>query len=187
MTEKQRFLQNVTVLCDSREQKNAHVLTAFDGWHIRHETRKLDFGDYSFEIYGRSFEFGCIIERKASTDELWRNITTDRPRFEKEIDSIHRITGQPILLLENIETPEKLREYRVSDSEMQRQNRKIQSIGVVIHQTLESWTQINRYNLRTIFVKDPRRTAAVMLEIFYYHWHNYNEMTKPIKCKNNPP
>lgn len=64
MTEKQQFMKKVTIICDTREQENKHIITALDEMKISHENRKLDFGDYSFYIDGRDFSLSCIIERK---------------------------------------------------------------------------------------------------------------------------
>ena len=181
MNEKEKFLHNVTIICDTREQRNLHIISALERFKVRHTTRKLDFGDYSFEIFGKSFEMSCCIERKANIDELWKNITADRQRFEKEIGAIHRIMGQPVILLENCGDRSLLQKYVVSDSDMTRQNRKVKDIGKIIDDTLSSWAAANRYDLRIFYTQDPNKSAAVMLEVFYWHWHNFSEMSKPIR------
>ena len=82
--DKQTFLKNVTVLVDTREKKNSHILKQFDSLRIQYEDRALDFGDYSFMMQGRDFSLSCVIERKGSINELYGNFTSDRDRIEKE-------------------------------------------------------------------------------------------------------
>ena len=43
--EKLKFMKDVIIYCDTREQKNTHILEKFDTWGIRHESKKLDFGE----------------------------------------------------------------------------------------------------------------------------------------------
>lgn len=85
--EKKRFCKSLTIITDTREQKNNHILQAFDEMGVRHEVRKLHFGDYSFICENNDFTLSCIIERKANINELWTNCTSDRQRFEKEVQS----------------------------------------------------------------------------------------------------
>ena len=79
--EKLGFMKQVTILVDTREQKNLHILNILDGLGVQHEAQKLDFGDYSFRIGGKDFSRSCIIERKADIDEVYGNITADRERI----------------------------------------------------------------------------------------------------------
>ena len=53
--DKKTFLKTVTILHDTREQKNAHIIEALDKLGVKHEERKLDYGDYSFTADGRDF------------------------------------------------------------------------------------------------------------------------------------
>ena len=99
--EKKDFMKKVTILIDTREQKNSHIITIFDNLGIMHESRKLDYGDYSFAVEGRDFSRSCVIERKANIDELYGNLTHDRERIEKEFDTISKNANQCTLLLEN--------------------------------------------------------------------------------------
>lgn len=66
MTEKEKFIQKATIITDSREQKNNHILSALDDLGVKHEERKLHFGDYSFICGDDDFTLSCIIERKAN-------------------------------------------------------------------------------------------------------------------------
>ena len=54
MTDRKAFAKKVKVLCDTREQCNQHIIQYLHANGIATESRKLDFGDYSFEINGKS-------------------------------------------------------------------------------------------------------------------------------------
>ena len=77
-------LKNLTVICDTRENVNDHIAAYLDKRGVSTVSRKLDVGDYSFEIDGVTFEDEIAVERKASLDEIAGNFTVDRGRFERE-------------------------------------------------------------------------------------------------------
>ena len=85
-----RLVKGMVILVDSREKKNAHILDYFKKHNIPFQTGKLEYGDYSFMIPASAagndiyFHRDCIIERKASLEELSSNFTKERERFEKE-------------------------------------------------------------------------------------------------------
>ena len=85
-----RLTKNMIVLVDSREKKNSHILDYFRKQKISFQTEKLEYGDYSFMIpaivAGENiyFHWDCVVERKASLEELSGNLTGERERFEKE-------------------------------------------------------------------------------------------------------
>ena len=83
--DKKTFLRGVTVICDTREQKNEHIMKSLSEMGIMTETRKLDYGDYSFSREGRDFSMSCVVERKANVDEIYNNVIGDRGRIEKEM------------------------------------------------------------------------------------------------------
>ena len=85
MTEKEKFLKDITILVDTREQKNSHIIEYLNKFNINHAPTKLDFADYSFMVGNTDFRNSCVIERKASVNEIWSNITKERERFEKEL------------------------------------------------------------------------------------------------------
>ena len=41
-------LKTMTIICDTREQQNGHIVGYFDSNQIPHISRKLNAGDYSF-------------------------------------------------------------------------------------------------------------------------------------------
>lgn len=181
MNEKQQFLKQVTILCDTREQKNQHIIEQFDRLQVQHESRKLDIGDYTFVIENRDFSLSCVLERKATINELWTNITKDRMRFEKELAAASNVIHSTSLLIERCNDWDALRSYQVSHDEMQYQNRKIQDIGRYIFDTLQAWSSPNRYGFTVCFSECPEKTAGHILNTFYWYWHNYKQLIKPLR------
>ena len=100
--DKKTFLKTVTILHDTREQKNAHIIEALDKLGVKHEERKLDYGDYSFTADGRDFSMSCVVERKANVDEIYNNVTSDRGRIEKELYSAAQLAKQLTLFIEGV-------------------------------------------------------------------------------------
>lgn len=107
-TELDNLLDTLTVLVDTREQKNRHILNYFDEHEIDHKSKKLNYGDYSFmlpeneelgiakDIY---FNDQLAIERKASLEELSSNFTQRRQQFENEL--IRANSCKLVLLVED--------------------------------------------------------------------------------------
>lgn len=176
--DKRAFFKSVTVLVDSREQKNGHILSALDAMKVPYETRKLDFGDYSFCVGERDFSLSCVIERKANINELYGNVNTadHRARLENELFAARCMGADVTLLLENCADEASLKEYQVPEWEMQAYNRKIKETGIHCYQTISSWQRCNRYSFQVAYVKDPQKTAVRMLECFYYYWRNYKAL-----------
>lgn len=181
--DKKTFLKGVTILVDTREKENSEILVVLDELGIKYENKKLDIGDYSFYIDERDFSQSCVIERKADVNELYGNIMHDRVRIEKEFEAASKNINQFVLLIENCSSLEKLKLCKVSKRDMERQNRKVQNIGEHCYNTIMSWQSGNRYNFRTIFVKENSKTAVKMLEEFYYYWRNYREQTDAKRLK----
>lgn len=84
-----------TIIIDTREQ-NLHILKKLESMNIQYVRRKLDYGDYSFEIGGISYEHKIVIERKGSLDEIIGNFTKGRERFRKEFE---RSKGCHVILM----------------------------------------------------------------------------------------
>ena len=53
--ELKQALNNLTILVDTREQKNEHILDAFNKLKVNYKVQQLDFGDYSCFIPKGSF------------------------------------------------------------------------------------------------------------------------------------
>lgn len=84
-----------TILIDTREQ-DLHILRKLDTLNIQYKRKKLNYGDYSFEIGGISYENRIVIERKGSITEIIGNFTKGRERFRKEFE---RSKGCRVILM----------------------------------------------------------------------------------------
>ena len=176
--DKKTFLKTVTILYDTREQKNRHIITALGELGVPCEERKLDYGDYSFTADGRDFSMSCVVERKANVDEIYGNITADRGRIEKELYSGAQLAKQFTLIIEGISCWDELRAYRVPAWQMKANPQRVkEDIGELVYSTLQAWQTGSRYHFSVEFSKSKDKTAAKMLEIFYYYWRSYKEMT----------
>lgn len=184
-SDKAAFMKGVTVLIDTREQVNEHITQSFQKMGIMFESRKLDYGDYSFMIDGKDFSRSCVIERKADIDELYGNVTADRERIEKELDTISRNAVQCILLLENCGGWAYLKSFSLTDEQMQKQNRKVKNIGATVYAALQSWRCGNRYDFQVEFIPTLNLSATKIIELFYYYYHNYKRSIAPRKDDNH--
>lgn len=176
VSEKKNFMKKVNIIIDTREQKNSHIVTALDEMGVMHEPKKLDYGDYSFTIDGRDFSGVCVVERKANLNEVYSNVSSDRERIEKELDTASKNANQLTFLIENVPSWDKLKALTLSDKEMQN-GRKVKNIGATCYNTLQAWKCGNRYNFTVEFVPDTIDTAKKILEIFYWYYHNYKKFT----------
>lgn len=176
--DKRAFLKAATVLVDTREQENAHILSSLESMGVPYEIRKLDFGDYSFRAGERDFSLSCVMERKANINELYGNVNTadHRARLENELFAAKCMGADVTLLLENCPDEASLKAYTVPDWEMQAYHRKVRETGIHCYQTLSSWQRCNRYSFQVAYVQDPKNSAARMLECFYYYWRNYKAL-----------
>ena len=92
--EMEELISSITILIDTREKVNSHITDYFDRKGISYKKKALDYGDYSFMIPANEklsiprdlyFNTTCVIERKASLEEISNNLTKERDRFEKEL------------------------------------------------------------------------------------------------------
>lgn len=76
----------MAIICDTREQKNAHVLEYFREHGISYIEKKLETGDYM-----NSEKMDVTIDRKQNLHELLTNMCSpDSSRFWREIRRSHR-------------------------------------------------------------------------------------------------
>jgi ERCC4-type nuclease len=147
-------LKQITVICDTREQINGNITGYFDKKKIPHIARKLDTGDYSAMIGDMTLEHDVVVERKASLDELARNFTVDRQRFEDEFTRAKADGLKVFLLIENASWEKiLLHDYRS----------KLAPKSLIA--SLLSW-QV-RFNITIIFCK-PSETGQIIYGILYY-------------------
>ncbi|MBS3900195.1 MAG: ERCC4 domain-containing protein [Dethiobacter sp.] len=81
----------LTILHDTREQENGHILSWLDKSGIPHKQRSLQTGDYSIMLPAcpelglpRDIYLAAAVERKSGVDELVETMK-DRTRFENEL------------------------------------------------------------------------------------------------------
>ncbi len=88
----------MTVICDTREKKNGHILSYFDMKSIPYKVQKLDTGDYQIESND-----GIVIDRKQNLDEMATNLMNkkDHSRFWKEVRRAHLSKTKMIVLCEH--------------------------------------------------------------------------------------
>lgn len=46
MTDKQKFMKEAVILCDTREQRNQHIISELEQADVKYETCKLPFGAF---------------------------------------------------------------------------------------------------------------------------------------------
>ena len=109
---------NLTILVDTREQRNQHILDFFIKKNIKYETRKLDYGDYSCKIPANTiegqtndiyFDRDIVIERKACIDELASNFKDDGVRVKTELAHINKYNIRSYLFIEDAEYDKNIR------------------------------------------------------------------------------
>lgn len=179
--EKKEFMKKVTILIDTREQKNSHITEVLSNLGIMFKTQKLDYGDYSFTVDGKDFSRSCVIERKANINEVYGNVTSDRERIEKELDTISRNAQQCTFLLENCSGWENLKGFEIPELTADKEGRKVRNIGATVYNTLQSWKCGNRYNFNVEFMPVLSKSALKILELFFWYYRNYKKQTAPRK------
>lgn len=113
-----KIKDNLTILVDTREQKNQHILDFFDKKNIKYRVHKLDYGDYSCMIPGGTiegqaqdiyFDRDIVIERKACIDELASNFKDDGVRVKTELAHINKYNIRSYLFIEDAEYDKNIR------------------------------------------------------------------------------
>jgi ERCC4-type nuclease len=154
------LLKTVTVVIDTREQQNDHIIHYFVSKSIPYESRKLDTGDYSVKLpkndkFGilRDIYFPVAIERKNSIDELVQTIK-ERSRFENEL-----IRSQKLNFLLMVEDPNGYENILFGNYQSQYDPKAL--LG-----SLKSFE--TRYGFSTVFI--PKRSAG---NYIYHHVYYY--------------
>lgn len=105
--EMEELISSIVILVDTREKNSSHITDYFDRKNINYKKKALDYGDYSFMIPANEkfsiprdlyFDKECVVERKASLEEISGNLTQGRDRFEKELCLAPKTK---VLLIEN--------------------------------------------------------------------------------------
>lgn len=160
------MLNSITILIDSREKKNQHILSYFDKHKIPYCKMALTCGDYSFKIpknnslgFARDkfFHEEIFIERKSSADELAGNFTTSRSRFEEEF-AISQ-AGTKYLMIENCT-------YQDIISGNYKSDYSNKSYLGSLH------TFNHRYNLQVFFMPNKEHSPIFIYGVFKYYLRN---------------
>lgn len=184
MTEREQFAKKVKILVDTREKQNQHIIQYLHAQGTATEVRKLDFGDYSFEMDGKSFEHLAVVERKGCVDELYNNLMHDRERLEKEFYAAKCFSAHLELMVEGVSSEQELRQLCVPDKQMLMQGRRIQKIGAVVYGSVKAFESGCRYGIHTSYVQ-KQDAAERMLEIFYYCYRGYKAALRPLRKEHN--
>ncbi|WP_040194774.1 ERCC4 domain-containing protein [Clostridium culturomicium] len=122
-TELKKVMSNLTILIDTREQANEHVIGFLDKKKIAYEVKKLDFGDYACMLPANSFEGqeraiyfdrDIVIERKNGIDEVAGNLKDDT-RILKELAHLNKYDIKYYVFLEEPEMNETLKRLNAEE------------------------------------------------------------------------
>jgi len=150
-----KALKELVVLCDTREQKNGHIIDWFGKNGVAYVSRGLETGDYSVELNGVGYEDEIIIERKGSLDELAENYTAGRERFEREFTRAKAEGTKVFLVIEGASwTDIFLHNYRS----------KLNNKSLIA--SLFSWQ--TRYNITVLFCS--KADAGKIIHGLLYYW-----------------
>jgi ERCC4-type nuclease len=103
------ILADMEIIVDSREQKWHHIKDYLDEQNIPYIVKKLEVGDYSFQLPNYpevNMDNKIIVERKNSLSEIASNFTSGRERFTKEFERVQE--GQKVHLVVETATWKKL-------------------------------------------------------------------------------
>lgn len=164
--EQKQLLNNISILVDTREKKNDHILKYFNEKLIGWERQKLDYGDYSVMIPAnpelgipRDLYLGgeVMVERKANLDELAGNLSTnDRNRIKAEFASA---PATKIMLVENAS-------YQMLADGQYMSSYNPKSYWATC---FSMWHQ---YNLPIVFIENNKYTGQYIYGYLYYYVRN---------------
>lgn len=155
---KRELKENLTIICDTREQVNGHILDWFRKQKIPFLERGLNTGDYSVMWRDKSFEDEVLIERKANLDEVAGNFTTGRERFEREFTRAKANGTKVFLIVEN-----------ASWSDIFLGNYRSKLNPKSFESSFLSWQA--EFNITVLFCK-PTETPRLIRGILYYWVRN---------------
>jgi ERCC4-type nuclease len=163
------LLSSMTIIIDTREQKNSHIVDYLDKHKVAHTSKKLDYGDYSCMIPVNP-ELGIVrdtyftdvvaVERKNGLTELSNNLSNDRDRFVSEL---LRTKGTKLfLMIENT-----LGGY--DDILNHKYNSKYNEKSFIA--TLKSFEA--QFNINISFLPDKELSGFFIFSTLYYTVRNY--------------
>ena len=165
-TEIDKIIKSMTIITDSREQKNDHIISYLDRHKVSHTKIGMPCGDYSFMLPENSelgitrdkyFYDEIFIERKNSAEELSGCFTRTRTRFEEEF-SLSK-ANKKYLLIEGCNYFDIVEGKYNTDYGSK-------SFMASIH------TFNSRYGLEIIFMPNPKYSAVFILGTMQYYLRN---------------
>lgn len=160
------LIASMTVLVDTREQKNSHITDYFDKSGTKYKKKALKYGDYSFYVPANEklniprdiyFDNDIIIERKGSLEELSGNLTKERDRLEKEFALA---PNTKVLLIENCDY-----------GDMLNHNYKTEYSSKAFWGSLH--TMWHRYNIPVFFMPEKKNSGFFIRGYFTYFLKEY--------------
>lgn len=103
-------LESMEIIVDSREQPSEQAEKRYKAFECPYKRQTLNYGDYTYnfqlngkELYpaNHSICADCVVERKASLEELSSNLTHSRDRFIREFIRARENDASIYLLVEN--------------------------------------------------------------------------------------
>lgn len=103
-------LESIEIIVDSREQPSEQAEKRYKAFGCPYRRQTLSYGDYTYNFRLNGKELidpdktvcaDCIIERKASLEELSSNLTHSRDRFMREFTKARDNGASIYLLVEN--------------------------------------------------------------------------------------
>lgn len=165
-TEMKELINSMIILIDNKEKVFSHITDYLDRKGIKYKKRALSYGDYSFMLPANEklgiprdlyFTNSCVIERKASLEEISNNLTKERDRFEKELCLAPKTK---VLLIENASY-----EDIATGNYDTKYNRR--SFIASIH---SFWF---KYNIPIMFMPNNQYSGLFIREYFEYFLKNY--------------
>ena len=103
-------LDSIQILVDSREQPSERAERRYKSFGCPYRRQTLEYGDYTYnfrlngkELFPEDISIGgdCVIERKASLEELSGNLSHGRERFNREFQKALDAEASVYLLVED--------------------------------------------------------------------------------------
>ena len=104
--EVKKILDNLTILVDTRENANSHIIEFFNKKKIPYKVQKLDYGDYSIMMPQGSFNGqtrdiyftnDIVLERKFCIDEIAMNLKDKKTNINEIKQEIIELLGKQYL------------------------------------------------------------------------------------------
>lgn len=159
--ELQTILKSLTIIVDTRENANKHILDYFTEKKISYDVQKLDFADYSCFIPAnpelgiiRDTYLNCFLERKGSIEELSGNFCNDRDRFESEF--LRAKSNRLIMMIEEQAGLEKIVEHKYNTQYNEKSF--LASLFSFAH----------RYNIDVNFINKKYAGMFIYMQLYYY-------------------